>query len=91
MIKITITECYGLHRSTTLRARTDDLEIAVQRAVRKHAPTYKSRVRFVRDNGISVGANALVGTQYGQIGHVERVGCGINMDTGRVSIKATKE
>lgn len=86
MITVTITECYGDRRTTTLRARTDDVEVAVERAIRKHAPAYGSRTRFVRDSGISVGYDALQGTQYGQIGHA----CenGISLDTGRIAIRA---
>jgi hypothetical protein len=86
MIKVTITECYGDRRTTTLRARTDDIDVAVERAIRKHAPAYGARTRFVRDSGISVGHDALQGTQYGQIGHA--AGNGISLDTGRVAIRA---
>lgn len=86
-ITVTITECYGDRRTTTLKARTDDLSEAVARAIRKG---YGTRARFYRDNGISVGSDALTGTQYGQIGHSigNRTA---SMDTGRVSIRADAE
>lgn len=34
-IIITIEECYGDRKTTTLCARTDDLDVAIERAIRK--------------------------------------------------------
>lgn len=86
-ITVTITECYGDRRTTILKARTDDLSEAVARAIRKGYGKGKS---FHRDRGISVGSDALTGTQYGQIGHsIGNRTC--SLDTGRVAIRAEVE
>ena len=80
--KITITECYGEHRETVLNSRKSDLDAAIESAIRK---SYGIGF-FIRDNGISVGPDALAGSQYGQIG--KSTGNGYNMKTGRVCIRA---
>lgn len=82
MITIEIVECYGEYKTTTLTARTDDLEVAIERAIKKH--TGRSNIYFWRDNGISIGADALAGSQYGQL-----VAPGGNCITYRVRISAT--
>lgn len=88
-ILVSITECYGDRKTTHLRAKTDDLEVAIDRAIKK---AYGAGRSFHRDNGISVGRDALQGTQYGQIGKpVKRNPCASSMQTGRVSIKAEIE
>lgn len=79
---ITITECYGEHRKTVLNSRKSDLDAAIESAIRKG---YGIGV-FIRDNGISVGPDALAGSQYGQIG--KSTGNGYSMKTGRVCIRA---
>ena len=82
--KITITECYGEHRKTVFNSRKSDLDAAIESAIRKG---YGIGV-FIRDNGISVGPDALAGSQYGQIG--KSTSNGYNMKTGRVCIRAEK-
>lgn len=85
-IIVTITECYGERKTSILRARTDNLYVAISRAIRK---AYGARKYFCRDNGISIGNDALSGSQYGQIGH--SVGnWTTSLDTGRVCITAEK-
>lgn len=84
-IIVTIKECYGDHKTTTLCSRTDDLDTAIERAIRKG---YGAGKVFCRDHGISVGLNALLGSLYGQIGHTSRRFSGISLDTGRVCIRA---
>ena len=81
-IKVKITECYGDYNETVLNSRSSDLDVAITSAIRK---AYVSGV-FIRDNGISVGPNALAGSQYGQIGR--RTRNGYNLITGRVCIRA---
>ena len=81
-IKVKITECYGDYNETVLNSRSSDLDIAITSAIRK---AYGSGV-FIRDNGISLGPNALAGSQYGQIG--KSTGNGYSMKTGRVCIRA---
>ena len=80
--RITITECYGERRETVLDSRKSDLDEAIMSAIRKG---YGACV-FIRDHGISVGPDALAGSQYGQIGR--STGTGYNMKTGRVCIRA---
>ena len=80
--KITITECYGDRRETVLNSRKSDLDAAIGSAIRK---AYGAGV-FIRDHGISVGPDALAGSQYGQIGR--STGHGFSMKTGRVCIRA---
>lgn len=82
--RITITECYGDRRETVLNCRKSDLDAAIASAIRK---AYGSGV-FIRDHGISVGPDALAGSQYGQIGR--STGTGYSMKTGRVCIRAEK-
>ena len=84
-IIITIEECYGDRKTTTLCARTNDLDVAIERAIRKG---YGAGKVFCRDHGISVGQNALLGSQYGQIGHTSKRFNGVSLDTGRVCIRA---
>ena len=79
---ITITECYGDYNETVLNSRSSDLDVAITSAIRK---AYGSGV-FIQDHGISVGNDALAGSQYGQIG--KSTGNGYNMKTGRVCIRA---
>lgn len=81
---ITITECYGERRETVLNSQAADLDAAIESAIRKG---YGAGV-FIRDHGISVGPDALAGSQYGQIGKSTRNG--YNMKTGRVCIRAEK-
>ena len=85
-IIITITECYGERKTSILRARTESLDVAINRAIRK---AYGAKKYFCRDNSISIGNDALNGSQYGQIGH--SVGNETtSLDTGRVCITAEK-
>ena len=81
-IKVKITECYGDYNETVLNSRKSDLDAAIESAIRKG---YGIGF-FIRDNGISVGSDALAGSQYGQIGR--RTRNGYNLITGRVCIRA---
>ena len=82
-IKITITECYGDRRTTVKTTTTGDLDAAIESAIKKGY----GAAGFYRDNGISVGADALAGSQYGQIGRSSKSG-GTDMITGRVCVRA---
>ena len=63
-ITITITECYGDRKTTILKARTDDIEVAINRVLAKG---YGKGKVFIRDNELSHGSDALRGSQYGQL------------------------
>lgn len=81
-IKVSIAECYGDRRITVKTTATGDLDVAIKSAIKKGY----GRAGFYRDNSISLGADAMVGPQYGQIGRRSRDGA--NMITGRVCIRA---
>ena len=81
-IKVKITECYGEYNETVINSRSNDIDTAINSAIRKG---YGKGV-FIRDNGVSVGPDALAGSQYGQIGCANRNG--YNLITGRVCIRA---
>ena len=81
-IKVSITECYGDRRTTVKTTATDDLDAAIESTIKKGY----GAAGFYRDNGISVGEDALNGSQYGQIG--KRSKSGANMITGRVCVRA---
>ena len=81
-IRVTITECYGDRRITVKTTATGDLGTAVESAINKGY----GAACFYRDNGISVGRDALAGSQYGQLG--KRLKTGADMITGRVCIRA---
>lgn len=91
MIIVTIQKCDGSCAAYTHHARTDDVDTAIDRAIRKmyHGG---GALFFSRDNGISVGPDALAGTQYGQIMRrlSARDGGGASAVTGRISIRAVK-
>ena len=82
-IRGTITECYGDRRITVKTTATGDLGTAVESAIKKGY----GAAGFYRDNGISVGRDALAGSQYGQNGKRLKTG-GAYMITGRVCIRA---
>ena len=81
-IKVSRTECYGDRRITVKTTATGDLDAAIESAISKGY----GRAGFYRDNSISVGSDAMEGSQYGQIGRRSRDGA--NMITGRVCIRA---
>lgn len=83
-IKIEILECRAGGAVFTYTARTDEVREALARALKK----YGRGPVFVKDRSISIGASALEGPQYGQIG--SRCGTGVSLSTGRVRISATR-
>lgn len=91
MIFVLIKKCCGSCATYTHTARTDDLDTAINHAIRKWFRG-GAALFFSRDNGISVGPDALAGTQYGQIMRrlSARDGGGASAVTGRISIRAVK-
>ena len=83
-IRVTITGCYGDRRATVKTTATADLGTAVASAIKKG---YGGAAGFYRDTGLSIGRDALAGSQYGQIGRLLKTG-GADMITGRVCIRA---
>lgn len=78
-MQVTITLCYGEHTTFSSSHKTDDNEIALQRAIEKHFGKGKG---FYMDNGISTRDS-----WYGQIGHKLKGQNCASMDTGRVSVR----
>lgn len=73
MITVTIRECKTNGRTWTHRARTDDPDIAVDRAIQKHWP------------GCFLWADSGLGKSYGQI--MMPLSCGSNTSmTGRIRV-----
>ena len=84
--QIEIVKCYGGRDTVDLKTQADDLDQAVAAAIACGWPV-KGRLYFWRDNGISVGPDALTGTQYGQIMQRLPDGSGTSR-SGRVAIRA---
>lgn len=84
IILVKIIECHGQRKETIIKARTDSLEEAINRAIKKG---YRKCLRFVRDDSLTLAKNAFIGQQYGQL--VTRLKDGSTTPiTGRVAIKA---
>jgi len=84
-ITIAITECYGDRKRTTLKARTDDIDVAINRVIEKG---YGKGNMFYRDSGLSVGSDALEGSQFGQVMRWSERANAHTSVTGRVHIEA---
>ncbi|GLR55205.1 hypothetical protein GCM10007923_64270 [Shinella yambaruensis] len=78
MKTVTIRQCYGDHTEWTSTHRTDDDQVAIERAIKRR---FGVRAAFYEDNGLSTESK-----KYGQIGHPTKWG-NASMDTGRVSIR----
>ena len=86
MIEIEITECHQRGETWISKHRTEDVQIAVERAIRAR---WGKAAHFHRENDVSQGRDALAGSQYGQIGEPARNNPGVsNMITGRIRINA---